>query len=96
MIIRACGFIQFDTEKDFNTHVQYNYGKPRFECEDIERPNRFPAVYKYHEPWNSLFYGYWKLCEDSEPMLVAITKHITELLETKKKVAKPIDSKQNL
>lgn len=96
MIIRACGFVQFDTEKDFNTHVLSSYGKLRFECEDIERPKRFPAVYKYHEPWDKLFHGYWELCEDSEPMLKAIEEEVTELLKVWIKVAEPIDSKQNL
>lgn len=96
MITRACGFIQFDTEEDFNKQVLSSFGKLRFECEDIERPNRFPAVYKYHESWDKLFCGYWELCEDSEPMLKTITDQVTELLETLKKVAEPIDSKQNL
>ena len=96
MIIRACGFIQFDTEKDFNTHVLSSFGKLRFECEDIERPKHFPAVYKYHEPWDAHFCGHWELCEDSEPMLKAITDQVTKLLKVWKKVAEPIDSKQNL
>lgn len=97
MIVRACGFIQFDTEKDFNKQVnKCANGELRFECEGIERPNRFPAIYKYHEPWDAHFCGYWELCEDSEPMLKAITDQVTELLKIWKKVAEPIDSKQNL
>lgn len=100
MITRACGFIQFDTERDFNKQVlEYADKTLRFEGEGIERPNRFPAVYKYQEPWDSYyahFGGYWELCEDSEPMLKAITDEVTELLKVWKKVAEPIDSKQNL
>lgn len=97
MIIRACGFIQFDTERDFDKQVlKYADGVLRFECDIIERPNRFPAVYKYQEPWDAHFCGNWELCEDSEPMLKAIEEEATELLKTWKKVAEPIDSKQNL
>jgi len=96
MVIRACEFIQFDTEKDFNAQV-FGCGEVlRFECDRIERPNRFPAVYKFHEPWDAHFCGHWELCEDSEPMLKAITDQVTELLKVWKKVAEPIDSKQNL
>lgn len=97
MITRACGFIQFDTERDFNKQVlKYADGVLRFEGDTIERPNRFPAVYKYHEPWDRHFCGYWELCEDSEPMMKAILDKVTELLKVWKKVAEPIDSKQNL
>lgn len=96
MITRACGFVQFDTEEDFNNNVTEEYGILRFAYAAIKRPNRFPAVYQYHEPWDAHFCGHFELCEDSEPMLTAVDNRVKELLEVWKKIADPIDSKQNL
>lgn len=96
MITRACGFMQFDTEEDFNTNVADWDGLLRFAGDNIERPNRFPAVYEYHEPWDAHFCGRWVLCEDSKPMLLAVGNRVKELLKMWEKIAEPIDSKQNL
>lgn len=96
MITRACGFVQFDAEEDFNNNVSNLGDTLRFEYAIIERPNRFPAVYKYHEPWDAHFCGYWELCEDSKPMLIAVANRVKEWRKTWKKIAEPIDSKQNL
>lgn len=96
MITRACGFVQFDSEEDFSNHVSDWGGLLRFDGDSIKRPNRFPAVYQYHEPWDAHFCGHWELCEDSELMLVAITDRIKELFDMWGKIAEPIDSKQNL
>lgn len=96
MITRACGFIQFDTEEDFNNNVTEVCGSLRFDYAIIEHPNRFPAVYQYHESWDGHSCGHWGLCEDSEPMLIAVFNRAKKLLETWEKIANPIDSKQNL
>lgn len=96
MVTRACGFVQFDTEEDFNNNVTEEYGLSRFEYCTIERPNRFPAVYEYHEPWDAHFCGRWVLCKDSTPMLKALTKRLEDLQKLREKIAKAIDSKQNL
>ena len=96
MITRACGFVQFDTEDDFNDNVANLCGTLRFEHAIIERPNHFPAVYQYHDAWDAHFCGHWALCEDSQPMLVAVGNRVKELLKTWEKIAEPIDSKQNL
>ena len=96
MITHACGFVQFDTEEDFNTQVSNLDGVLYYVGDHIKRPNSFPAVYEYHKPWDSHFCGHWALCEDSTPMLNAIGNHVKELLKTWEKIAEPIDSKQNL
>lgn len=96
MITQACGFVQFDTEEDFNAQVSNLDGALYYVGDHIKHPNSFPAVYEYHKPWDSHFCGHWELCEDSEPMLVAITNRIKELIEIWGKIAEPIDSKQNL
>lgn len=96
MITRACGFVQFDTEEDFNNNVTEECGLLRFDYSAIEHPNHFPAVYEYHEPWDAHFCGRWALCEDSTPMLNAVGNRVKELLKTWEKIAEPIDSKQNL
>ena len=96
MITRACGFVQFDTEEDFNNNVAEVCGLLRFSNCIIKRPNSFPAVYEYNEPWDAHFCGHWTLCEDSTPMLNAVDNRIKELLKTWKKITEPIDSKQNL
>ena len=95
MITRACGFVQFDTEEDFSSHVFDWGGLLRFEGDSINRPNRFPAVYKYHEPWDAHFCGNWVLCEDSTEMLTAMADRVKDLLKMWEKVAEPIDSKQH-
>lgn len=96
MITQACGFVQFDIEEDFNVHVSNLDGALHFLGDNIERPNSFPAVYEYHKPWDAHFCGHWKLCKDSEPMLIAVFNRVKELFEIWKKIADPIDSKQNL
>ena len=96
MITRACGFMQFDTEDDFNTNVADWDGVLRFAGDNIERPNSFPAVYEYHMPWDAHFCGRWVLCEDSTPMLEALANRLESLQKLKEKIANSIDSKQNL
>lgn len=96
MITRACGFVQFDTEEDFSNHVSDWDGLLRFEGDSIKHPNRFPAVYKYHEPWDAHFCGSYVLCEDSTEMLTAIANRVKDLLKMWEKIAEPVDSKQNL
>lgn len=97
MAIRACGFVQFDSEEDFNNNVSNSDGTLRFEYDAIlEHPNRFPAVYQYHKSWDAHFCGHWELCEDSEAMMIAVDSLIKEMLELWEKIAEPIDSKQNL
>ena len=97
MITYACGFVQFDTEEDFNTQVSTNLdGELYYVGDHIKRPNSFPAVYEYHKPWDSHFCGHWELCEDSTPMLKALTNRLESLQKLREKIAEPIDSKQNL
>ena len=96
MITRACGFVQFDTEEDFNNNVVEENGLLYFDYATIERPNRFPAIYRYHKSLDAHFCGHFELREDSEPMLNAVTNRIKELLKIWGKIADPIDSKQNL
>lgn len=96
MITRACGFVQFDIEEDFSSHVSDWGGLLRFEGDSIKRPNHFPAVYKYHEPWDAHFCGNWVLCEDSTEMLEALANRLENLQKLREKIAKTVDSKQGL
>ena len=96
MITHACGFVQFDTEEDFNAQVSNLDGALYYVGDHIKHPNSFPAVYEYHTPWDSHFCGHWELCEDSTPMLKALAKRLEDLQKLREKIAKAIDSKQNL
>ena len=43
MVTRACGFVHFDTERDFNNSTTEVCGLLRFDNAIIEYPNHFPA-----------------------------------------------------
>ena len=92
MVNRACGFVLFDTEEDFNDNVMEMDESLHFQYDIIERPNSFPAVYQYHKPWDTHFCGHWKLCEDGIPMLKALESQLESLQKLREKIAKTIDS----
>ena len=96
MVTRACGFVHFDTERDFNNSTAEVCGLLRFDNAIIEYPNHFPAVYQYHEPWDAHFCGQWELCKNSTPMLEVLASHIEDLQKVYEKIVKSTDSKQDL
>lgn len=72
MAIRACGFVYFESEQDFDSSVTAWGCGLRYDGDSIEKPAQFPICFEYIPPFDAHFCGQWRACKDPFAMLQAI------------------------
>lgn len=73
MAIRACGFVYFESEQDFDSAVTvWVNGTLRYCGDSIEKPAQFPICFEHIPPFDAHFCGEWRPHKDPFSMLQAI------------------------